>query len=113
MWRLLDEDYARRNIGAEREAIIEKAQKEGLEKGMAEGLEKGMAEGLEKGMAKGIEQGMAKGIEQGMAKGIEQGIAQGEKNKSIEIAKKLKSSGIPIEVIEESTGLSKQEIEQL
>jgi len=105
MWRLLDEDHARRNIGAEREAIIEKAQKEGLEKGMAEGLEKGMA--------KGIEQGMAKGIEQGMAKGIEQGIAQGEKNKSIEIAKKLKSSGIPIEVIEESTGLSKQEIEQL
>ena len=81
MWRLLDEDHARRNIGAEREAIIEKAQKEGLEKGMAEGIEKG--------------------------------IAQGERNKSIEIAKKLKLLGIPIEVIEECTGLSKEEIEQL
>ena len=89
MWRLFDEDHARRNIGAEREAIFEKAQKEGLEKGMAEGLEKGMA------------------------KGIEQGIAQGEKNKSIEIAKKLKSLGISIEVIEECTGLSKECFEQL
>ncbi|MBR4496048.1 MAG: hypothetical protein IKP12_02835, partial [Acholeplasmatales bacterium] len=37
MWRLLDEDHARRNIGAERKAIEEKAQAEGLAKGMKEG----------------------------------------------------------------------------
>lgn len=46
MWRLLDEDHARRNIGAERKAIEEKAQAEGLAKGMKEGLAKGMKEGI-------------------------------------------------------------------
>ena len=39
---------------------------------------------------RGLEEGMKKGIEAGRKVGIEQGIEQGEKNKSIEIAKKLK-----------------------
>lgn len=85
MWRLLDEDHARRNIGAEREAIIEKAQKEGLEKGMAEG----------------------------MAQGIKQGIEKGEKNKAIEIAKNAKNIGLSLEQIIKLTGLSKEEIKSL
>jgi len=33
MWRLLDEDHARRNIGVEKEAIAEKAMAKGLEEG--------------------------------------------------------------------------------
>lgn len=37
MWRLLDEDHARRNIGAEKEAIAEKAMAEGMAKGLEEG----------------------------------------------------------------------------
>ena len=49
MWRLIDEDHARRNIGAEREAVREKAHKEGLEAGLAEGLAKGKAEGVVEG----------------------------------------------------------------
>ena len=101
MWRLLDEDHARRNIGAEREAIIEKAQKEGLEKGMAEGMAQGIKQGIEKGMA------------QGMAQGIEQGIEQGEKNKAIEIAKNAKKIGLSLEQIIKLTGLSKEEIKSL
>ena len=35
MWRLIDEDHARRNIGAERAAVREKAHKEGLAEGKA------------------------------------------------------------------------------
>ena len=62
---------------------------------------------------RGLEEGMKKGIEAGRKVGIEQGIEQGEKNKSIEIAKKLKEMNIQIEDIEKATGLRKEEIEKL
>ncbi len=45
--------------------------------------------------------------------GIRKGIEQGEKNKAREIAKRLKSQGIDIEVIINATGLTKEEIEKL
>jgi hypothetical protein len=85
MWRLLDEDHARRNIGAERKAIEEKARAEGMAKGLKEGLAKGMNEGLQ------------------------QGVQQGK----LEIAKNLKEMGISLEQIINATGLSKEEIEKL
>ena len=45
--------------------------------------------------------------------GIAQGLKQGEKNKSIEIAKKMKNKQIDIETIIEMTELTKEEIEKL
>ena len=72
---------------------------------------------LEAAEEKGIEQGIAIGTEQGIEKGIsigtEQGIEQGERNKAIEIAKKLKTMKLDINQIIEATGLSKEEIESL
>ena len=59
------------------------------EKGHAEGLEKGLAEGLEKGMEKGMEKGKA------------------------EVARNLKTMGLPSESIAQATGLTIEEIENL
>ena len=47
------------------------------------------------------------------AEGYEDGIEQGEKNKQIEIAKKLLTMNIALEQIIEATGLSKEEIKNL
>ena len=49
----------------------------------------------------------------GYDKGIERGIKQGEKNKQLEIAKKMKEERMSIEKIEKITGLSIEEIENL
>jgi len=65
-------------------------------------VQEGRVEGIEKGRAEGIEKGMAEGIEKGMAEGIEKGIEA----KAIEIARKMKNAGRPIEEIVEYTGLS-------
>ena len=54
-----------------------------------------------------------KGMEQGIEQGIKQGRSEGEAKKQREIAKNLKESGIPIEIIAENTGLSAEEIEKL
>jgi predicted transposase/invertase (TIGR01784 family) len=64
---------------------------------------------IEKAEIKAIE----KGIEKGMEKGIEQGIEQGMEKEKIEIAKKLISMGMEIEVIMEATGLAEQTINEL
>lgn len=53
------------------------------------------------------------GYDKGYDKGIEQGINQGEKNKKIEIAKKMKEENIPMEQIVRITGLKKEEIEEI
>ena len=57
--------------------------------------------------------GYDKGVEQGIREGIKQGREQGEKNKQLEIAKKMKEEKMPIEKIEKITGLSVEEIENL
>ena len=51
--------------------------------------------------------------EEGFNEGIEQGIEQGITIRNIEIARELKKNGIAVEVIIQSTGLSKHEIENL
>ncbi len=45
--------------------------------------------------------------------GLEKGRRQGEEQKKIEIAKKLLTLGISLEAIQEATGLTKKEIENL
>ena len=55
------------------------------------------------------EEGRAEGLEEGLNKGRE----EGEKQKAIEVARYLKSSGTSIELIIGATGLTKEEIERL
>ena len=57
--------------------------------------------------------GYDKGLKQGIEQGLEQGIEQGEKNKTLELAKKLKAKGVDINIIHETTGLSIDEINNL
>lgn len=46
-------------------------------------------------------------------KGKKEGIKEGEERKAKEIAKKLKIKGIDIDIIAETSGLSKEKIEKL
>ena len=46
-------------------------------------------------------------------KGVEQGIKQGEKNKQLEIAKKLKEMNMSSSDIEKATGLTNKELKDL
>ncbi len=59
------------------------------------------------------EEAMKTGFKEGVEKGIKEGIKEGEKNKALEIGKKLLSEGIGIDIIKISTGLTKEEIEKL
>lgn len=74
-----------------------------------EGIEEGIGIGLEQGIEIGIEQGIEKGIEQGIEKGIE----KGRKERNVEIAKSLKSNGVSIQIIIQTTGLTEEEIEKI
>jgi len=47
------------------------------------------------------------------AEGLEQGKAEGKSEVSLEIARKMKAAGRPINEIEEFTGLSSDTIEQM
>ena len=46
-------------------------------------------------------------------RGKKEGLMEGEKNKSIEIAKNLFNQGISVDIIENATGLSKEQIDAL
>ena len=61
----------------------------------------------------GMEQGIQEGMERGIEKGMEQGMAKGAKDKAVEIARKLKTEGIDIDVIARTSGLSKEDIREL
>ena len=87
--------------------------KSGWDDGHTEGLAEGRAKGLAEGRAEGLAEGRAKGLAEGLAEGLEQGKAEGESLKAKEIAKSLKSMGIPLDTIIQSTGLTAEEIEQL
>lgn len=76
---------------------------------LKEGMEKGLAEGMEKGMEKGMAEGRAEGLVEGQAKGR----AEGERNKQIEIARKMKQAGMDAETIARLTGLATDEIDAL
>ena len=67
-------------------SVIETAEKKGMKKGIKEGIKKGRAEGEAIGMQKG------------------------EHNKALDIARNLKSFGMPINQIIAMTGLSEDDI---
>ena len=59
------------------------------------------------------EEGRMEGREEGLAEGIEKGLAEGERNKTLEIAKAMKSKGFSAEEIAQITGLAAKDIENL
>lgn len=63
--------------------------------------------------ARGVDVGKEEGIKQGTEQGIKQGKEQGQKDKQIEIAKKMLEEKIDIETIIKVTGLSKEELENI
>lgn len=75
--------------------------------------QEGLKKGIEKGIKQGIKQGIEKGIKQGIKKGKEEGLKEGASKREQEIAARLKKKGVPTEVIAETTGLSKEQIENL
>ena len=69
----------------------------------------GLEEGIERGRDKWIEVGVEKGIKIGIEQGFERGIEQ----EAMRMAAKLKSLGIEMNIILESTGLTREQIEKL
>ena len=51
--------------------------------------------------------------EEGLEQGRTEGLAEGEASKAREMAKALKDKGVAIEIIAETSGLSKEKIEKL
>ena len=76
-----------------------------LDTNMKKSYVKGREEGLAEGIEKGREEGLAEGIEKGRVEGIME-----EKRKS---ARTLKALGVASEIISQSTGLSKEEVDRL
>ena len=73
----------------------------------------GLAEGRAKGLAEGRTKGLAEGRAEGKAEGLAEGLAEGEAKKAVEIAKNLKSAGVPTDVIAKTTGLSADELNEI
>jgi len=96
------------NIMAE-DSFITAAHREGHHDGLMEGLKEGLEKGIEKGRAVGHEEGLKEGLKEGLEEGLEKGRAE----ERIQIARTLKASNVPVEVIKISTNLSEAEIEAL
>ena len=98
-------------------SVMETAQMDGHKAGWKEGheagLKAGLKEGREAGHKAGREEGHKEGLEEGLKQGLQEGMIKGELKKQIEIAQRLKNMGLSISAIQESTGLSKEEIQQL
>lgn len=56
---------------------------------------------------------MEVGHKSGVKEGEEKGLKKGKKEAQVEMAKRLKARGIDIEIIAETSGLSKEEIEEI
>ena len=61
----------------------------------------------------GLEEGKSIGLEEGRNLGLEEGKILGIKEEKISTAKKMLKIGIEIELIEQATGLTKEEILEL
>ena len=85
----------------------------GFSAGEEHGIAIGEKLGEERGITIGRNEGIAIGEERGRNEGISLGITQGAYQKAVETAKVLKSAGVSINLIIDSTGLSIEEIEKL
>ena len=59
------------------------------------------------------EEGLKEGLAKGLKKGRDEGLKTGRRKEKFKIAKGLRESNIPIDIIAKNTGLSKEEIEAL
>ena len=84
--------------------VLEEISQDGKERYLAELREKYIMD------QKAIEDA---GYDKGLNDGIAKGITQGKKNKTTEIAKRMKEQGIDIEKIKDITGLTIEEINNL
>jgi predicted transposase/invertase (TIGR01784 family) len=89
------------NAGRDYKNCMDYAKTEARAKGLAEGLAEGRAEGLAEGRAKGRAEGRTEGRAEGLAEG------------KLEIARKLKTTGMLVESICKITGLTIEEIEKI
>lgn len=64
----------------------------------------------EEGYDEGLKEGIDAGKKEGKAQGIKEGIKEGSIKKQREIAKNLLISGVSVDIIKKSTGLSEEEI---
>ena len=76
-------------------------------------FERDQISALSRSREEGEKLGMIKGEKLGIAKGEKLGLAKGKEEEKKEIAKKLKSTGMPIFQIAEITELTEKEIEEL
>jgi predicted transposase/invertase (TIGR01784 family) len=77
--------------------VIDTAFIEGRSEGKIEGLEEGRQEGLEEGRLEGLEEGRLEGLQEG----------------KYNMAKLLKDNGVQIQLIIQTTGLTREEIDLL
>jgi predicted transposase/invertase (TIGR01784 family) len=60
-----------------------------------------------------VDTSFEEGLEEGEKVGLEKGINKGRTEEKMAMAKKLKEKGINIDIISETSGLLKEEIEKL
>ena len=75
--------------------------------------QEGIEEGIEIGFKKGLKDGEKKGLKKGLKDGLDKGLKEGEKKGKIEMAKILLNSGVDINIISKSSGLSIDEINKI
>ena len=85
-------------------------QKSVIETGRTEGYDEGYDEGYYEGRAEGEAKGRAEGEAKGRAEGEAKGRAEGKAMAMMQVAEKLKKSGMPAELIADATGLTEGEI---
>lgn len=68
---------------------------------------------IRKGLAKGRAEGRVEGLAEGRAEGRAEGLAEGARQKALDIARKLKDSGVQLADIVSLTGLTADEIDAL
>jgi predicted transposase/invertase (TIGR01784 family) len=59
------------------------------------------------------QEGRREGLQEGLQQGVEQGLQKGRQESAISIAQKLLVSQIPIDLIIQATGLTREDIERL
>jgi flagellar biosynthesis/type III secretory pathway protein FliH len=99
------------------ESSVRERVEEGLRNGLKEwreaGLKEGIAKGREEGREAGLKEGISKGREEGKKEGREEGKKEGREEGKKSIAKSFKESGVSIDIISKSTGLTIEEINNL
>lgn len=109
-------DKARVSALSEQEfAEYEAGMKDLSDYGTAEayGYDNGFRRGLDEGRAKGVAEGRAEGRAEGIAEGKAAGKTEGRQEAMREVVLSLLKQGVSIEVIEQCTGLNKEEIAKL